>query len=406
MSNTLKMLIVADDLTGAMDTAVNAKMLKTSPVVHWNAISGAIDGICVVDTESRNLTEAEAKEKIREIVFPILKANDYSIVYKKIDSTMRGHIITELKTIIAEYNPDMIIVDPAFPAVGRTIKDGICYVNEVPLEDTEFANDPLAPAYTGNIPAWLSEKLGVEVYYHPVDEIKSDMVLLNGVHAFDTETDFHLRSLVKALPAVGSRRILLVGSAALATEFFALHRSAEKPVLAFVGSVSQQTADQIYYSRKHGVKVIKLPLLELYRSHDIESVVLQARELLELGEDVIITAAQSRDDYYDALQYEKENQLPEGSLSRFIKEVMGALGKAIVPTAELSGIFITGGDTAISVLNSLEAEGAEVKFEAVKGFVVSSLRGGLRPGLKIITKAGAFGQEADLYMCMQRLKEE
>lgn len=406
MNNALNMLIVADDLTGAMDTAVNTKLLTASTIVRWKAVQGTVDGICVVDTESRNMTAQKATDKTRELILPILKANNYSVVYKKIDSTMRGNIIAELRVLMEEYKPHMIIVAPAFPAVGRTIIDGMCYVNGVLLRNTEFARDPLAPAYTGRIPDWLREELDIEVYHHTIHEITPETVLLNGMHTFDSETDFHLQSIVKKIPPMGERRILLVGSAALATEFFALHSTMKKPVLAFVGSVGQQTVEQINYAQMHGVKVIKLPLTELYRSGNIESIIKEAQEALRLGTDVILTAAQSREDYYAALQYEEDNNLAKGTLSHFIKELMGCLSKRIVPQTELSGIFITGGDTAISVLHSLEADGAEIQFEVIKGFVCSALQDGLSPGLKAITKAGAFGQETDLYMCIQRLKEE
>lgn len=405
MDTNFKMLIVADDLTGAIDTAVTAQLMKLKPSVHWSIPEGVKDKVTVIDTETRNLTLKNAQEKMQKVTEKLQNSSEYNIIYKKIDSTLRGHIMMEVKALISAFKPELVIFNPAFPAVGRTIVDDDLLINEVPVKDTEFARDPLAPAYTGKITEWFNKNMDMTVYHHPINEIKSDMVLLNGCHTFDTVTDFHLRSLVKALPDIKKKRILLIGAAALATEFFALYKAVEKPVISFVGSVSQRAMDQVYYARKHGTKIIKLPVLTMYENKKMVAVIAEALELLEMGQDVIITAAEKKSDYEAALAYEKDKNLEAGTISRFIKELMGNLSREIIPKANVSGVLATGGDTAISVLQKLEVESTRVENEIVKGFVVSTLEDGKVPNLKIITKAGGFGSESDLYMCMQRLKE-
>lgn len=69
----------------------------------------------------------------------------------------------------------------------------------------------------------------------------------------------------------------------------------------------------------------------------------------------------------------------------------------------LSGLFLTGGDTAIEMIRALEASGSEIQEEITPGVVLGTLIGGIADGLKIVTKAGAFGQQDTLLESMKRL---
>ena len=92
-------------------------------------------------------------------------------------------------------------------------------------------------------------------------------------------------------------------------------------------------------------------------------------------------------------------------VSALTKETIGKLVSAILKQVRVSGLFMTGGDTAISVINHLGAQGSRIDSEVLTGFVLSRLQGGANDGLPIITKAGAFGGLKDVYYCIYRMKE-
>ncbi|HHY52527.1 MAG TPA: four-carbon acid sugar kinase family protein, partial [Clostridiales bacterium] len=69
------------------------------------------------------------------------------------------------------------------------------------------------------------------------------------------------------------------------------------------------------------------------------------------------------------------------------------------------GVFLTGGDTAISFMRALEASGSMIQTEILVGIPMMRLRGGPWDGLKIITKAGAFGREDAIDFALRKLKE-
>ena len=70
----------------------------------------------------------------------------------------------------------------------------------------------------------------------------------------------------------------------------------------------------------------------------------------------------------------------------------------------LAGMVLTGGDIAVSVCRALGAASLSVASEVAPGIPVGFLTGGLCHGLKVITKAGAFGGEDALVKAVHCLK--
>ena len=94
----------------------------------------------VIDTESRHVEPAEAER----LVEAACRNRDASLIYKKTDSTLRGNIGAELRALSRCF-PGRIAYVAAYPALGRTVRDGIVYVHGVSLADTAFAADALNP---------------------------------------------------------------------------------------------------------------------------------------------------------------------------------------------------------------------------------------------------------------------
>ena len=138
-----RLLALADDLTGALE--VGAKL--GAPVVLWDRCSGSSYEVLVVDTESRHLDPADAAARVRQTV----AACRPSLIFKKTDSTLRGNIGAELAAI-GEAAPDRRLVFlPAYPELGRTVRNGHLYVDGQPLHLTPFAQDPHHPALTSSV---------------------------------------------------------------------------------------------------------------------------------------------------------------------------------------------------------------------------------------------------------------
>ena len=128
-------LIIADDLSGAADCAIAFAGAGRSTAVTLNASRAMAHGATVIaaDTDTRRMRPAEAAHAPRA-AWHALRGPGRRL-YKKIDSTLRGNWAAE----VAALQPlaGLAIVAPAFPATGRTVRDGRVFVRGVPLENTE-----------------------------------------------------------------------------------------------------------------------------------------------------------------------------------------------------------------------------------------------------------------------------
>ncbi|HYL17539.1 MAG TPA: four-carbon acid sugar kinase family protein, partial [Burkholderiales bacterium] len=144
-----RVIIVADDLTGAMDVAgpLAARGLSTLAVASVDGctpqhLAGA--EVVSINADSRHLSAQAAADRVRAILRELIHP-DAEILIKKIDSTLRGNVVAETLAMLEASKRRAAVVAPAFPAQGRTVVDGIVHVKGVPLKDTNFARDALSP---------------------------------------------------------------------------------------------------------------------------------------------------------------------------------------------------------------------------------------------------------------------
>lgn len=90
----------------------------------------------------------------------------------------------------------------------------------------------------------------------------------------------------------------------------------------------------------------------------------------------------------------------------YVRSLIGRLAGEILDAVPVSGVFVTGGDTALGLLRDIQADGSEILSELVTGIPLIRIRGGRFDGMKLITKAGAFGDESAALFAMRKLKEE
>lgn len=155
--------IIADDLTGANDTALqfHIKGCSTQVLTNYDEIPQVLahTQVWAVSTESRNIDADEAKERAKSTASAIIKNLQTDNIYKKIDSTIRGNIAMEITGIIEATDYEACLIMPAFPNEGRITVGGYHLLKGVPIERTEFARDPRAPIYESHIPTVLRNGL-------------------------------------------------------------------------------------------------------------------------------------------------------------------------------------------------------------------------------------------------------
>ena len=159
--------IIADDLTGANDTALQMqqKGAKTKILLDTavpSEFSRENTQVWAISTESRNISPEDAYYKVKDYT-QFLKENfNFEYFFKKIDSTLRGHIAIETLTVLNELEYDAAVVIPAFPAEGRITVGGYHLLKGLPISMSEMAMDPVCPIMDSHIPTMFKEQVGTD----------------------------------------------------------------------------------------------------------------------------------------------------------------------------------------------------------------------------------------------------
>ena len=197
----IQLLVIADDFTGALDTAAQfakdgiATLITTFSLVKRqsgdDADANAGAEVLVVDTESRHIGKTEAVNRVKEV----LARYRCKYVYKKTDSTLRGNVGAELIAAMEGYPHDELVFIPVYPMMGRVIRDGYLFLDGVPLHQTVFAKDPLDPVEESYLPALIGKQADpgtAVICCKDPDEIIAGRFAKKKIYILDGETDSDL----------------------------------------------------------------------------------------------------------------------------------------------------------------------------------------------------------------------
>lgn len=130
--------VIADDFTGAAEIG-GVGIRNGFEVVIDTKVSDRTDAdILIIATDTRSQAPADAEADIERITAGLLKLGP-EFIYKKIDSILRGNVADELMAQLRVSSKERALLIPANPHLRRTIRDGIYYYKEVPLNVADFS---------------------------------------------------------------------------------------------------------------------------------------------------------------------------------------------------------------------------------------------------------------------------
>lgn len=146
--------VIADDLTGAAELAgIGLRFGLKTMLTRGDESVNDVD-LWIACSDSRSLTEAEARVRTRRVAENILAVRP-AWIFQKTDSVLRGHVLAELRILMELTGNRQAVLSPANPTLGRTIREGNYYVNDIPVHLTGFAADPEFPVYDADIYSML-----------------------------------------------------------------------------------------------------------------------------------------------------------------------------------------------------------------------------------------------------------
>jgi len=332
--------------------------------------------VLAVSTSSRHLAPPAAGAAV-EAAGRRLRGWSPRLVFKKIDSTLRGPIPDEVAAAMEVFGRRTALVCPAFPSAGRIVRDGGVFVHGEPLRETEYARDLRTPSPTESMEA-LFGRSGPVRKLRPED-VRSEKPLA-GIVIADAETESHLVRL-GTLVLEHAKDMLAAGSDGLAAGLASVLGAPEPPVrlaggdgrivLFALGSRTGTTADQADRLRRAnpGIPVLEAPA-----------------GVLDSG--VVARAAERAPAV--VVRIPPEPRSAPGEVAKAFADGIRTAVERLGGPGYLAALVATGGDTVEAILDAFAVGALDVLGEFRPGIPVSRTATG-ESGFTVVSKAGGFG---------------
>jgi uncharacterized protein YgbK (DUF1537 family) len=411
--------IISDDLTGANEIGlVLAEHLESHLVLNSATPTVGLDSLiedyagAVVNLNTRDCPGQTAGRLLSDVLQnnPQLRRR---LIYKKIDSTLRGNLVEELEAILDHGLADLIYFVPASPRAHRFTVGGYHLVGNQPVALTEYAGG-LAVAGTSYLPDLLGRRPKYKVRLislrqlaaggHNVKQATMELYQAGGrilVCDACSQSDLGvIRDAVLASPL----KVLPVGSAALFEEFFTLGPGLyNDPCMVVCGSLNRQARIQaqklIDSQTAVGIQIDLDRALSQQRESEIDRVVQLAAACYKEKRNLLIqtpAAAFATDSKAGAT-------LPD-SLPSAIGRLTAVIVAGLLENIRISGLILTGGSIAAQIISQLGGKGIILDKELTPLVPVGRLAGGPFDGLRVVTKGGGVGDADTLVRAVNYLR--
>jgi uncharacterized protein YgbK (DUF1537 family) len=322
---TLRLL--ADDLTGALDSAARFVPLVGVIPTYWSAPL-ALPASAAIDAGTRDATAEAARATMAGLAS---RLDDADIAFKKVDSLLRGWVVGELGALADRF--DHCIVAPAFPFQGRIMRGG----RQLVRSDAGWRD--VGVDLSGAMTGW-GDRLTI----------------------CDAETDADLDAVVAHGRGLRGR-VLWCGTGGLAGALAGRRPvpcpALPRPLLAMIGT-------------DHAVTVRQLQGVAERHLHGAPAA--SVAQALTAGDMAVTIAVPAETPRAAALDH-----------------IVGAFTDTLRAIERPGTLFISGGETLRALCLALGAERLDVDGEIEPGVPTSILRGGAFDGQRVVSKSGAFG---------------
>lgn len=426
----MKLFVIADDLTGANATSVllSKSGFKCSSFIDSDLLTDELldrYDVVAVSTDSRGLTKQEAYKRVEKEVKRV--KHKKKIISKRIDSTLRGNIGSEIDAVLDNMNDSVAIVVASYPDSSRISIGGFLLVNSIPLEKTLVAKDPKCPINQSRVKEIIQKQTKYKIGEINIQEVLKGEKNLNciinrlvdegnKVIVIDAVTNYDIDIIAKA-SSMCEFDIVAVDpgpyTRSLMNERYEqVPIEQGKKVFFTIGSVSKTTINQIkYLSAIKSAKIIKVDPINLIikekRQEEIEKSLEEVQKNLILDEINIlgIATTTNESEVLNLADLSLKMQISEEEISQLINKGLAEITERAIElsNSSIGALYTSGGDVTIEVMKKLEVEGIDIRDEIIPLAVYGRFIGGKYPNMPAVTKGGLIGDEKTLSLCIEYL---
>ena len=422
-----KYIVIADDLTGSNATCSLFKKigLRAASILKLQGDINYDVDVISYSTASRGLDKEEAYKKVSEAI-KILKNKDVLVYNKRIDSTLRGNIGTEINAMLDNLEDDRIaVVIPSYPDSGRIVVNKTMLVNGVLLENSDAGKDPKTPIKTSCVESLIQKGIKYSSTYFTLSDIEQPIEEI-----VKKIQEAIKKSRVLIFDAVNNEDIIKISKAIIHSDInivtvdpgpFTLYYSKElqkknhleKKILMVIGSVTATTKKQIeYILQEEDIFLVKMKVEDFFEKEtclkEIERVISFIKKGIVSYDLFLVTTSPIGDEKKADLQKLAENlNTTVEEISKIIANTLTeTVVKILKETEKFEGVYSSGGDITIALLEKLKAIGVEIREEVIPLAAYGRLIGGDFPNLKLVSKGGMVGDEKTIKLCLHKIKND
>ncbi len=420
----IKLLVIADDFTGAMDTGVQFKAKGSLiQIASAKRIDSLIKSdrdlqVLIVDAETRHMTAQDAYQTVYQIVQCATEAG-VPCIYKKTDSGLRGNIGSELTAALNASGNKQLHFIPAFPLINRITVNGVHYIDGKPVAQSVFGKDPFEPVHSSQVKEIIRSQSSVHT--HLMGSTVPD-ILPQGILVYDSATDENLKQIAQTLKRRGELNLLAgcAGFASVLPDLLDLDRlepqfpPIPQKLLVICGSVNPITLRQLDEVQQAGALRIQLtPEQKLDDSWLTSPNGLQVTSewMTQLKDAPLAIVEGNQTEEGDATQRCAARMgMDLEQVRAQISRTMGGVLERFLSLGLDATVLVTGGDTLLAFLQRVGQDKLIPLGELAPGVVLSQIEY-RRKKYAILSKSGGFGSDRLLLdlkekLSLQKLEEE
>lgn len=420
--------IIADDLTGA-----NTNCALFAPLPGVSAVSlfgtNVIDdhlvsqhNVVAISTNSRAYTSQDAAKSVSNACQAL---SSKSLINKRVDSTLRGNIGSEIGAVLNARPDSVALVVAAYPVSKRITKHGVLYVDNIPVSETAAGHDIKMPVTDSAVSNIIHQQLDISILNVDIDVIQSGSKSLlmwltanynhERVIVFDAVSDKNIDDIAEASYKLFRNKIISVDPGPFTYRLAKLIDSdmiVRNKYLLAIGSVSDKTMQQIEYLKQN--RSCFLEKLDCNRI--MESIDNRTREEQRVVDsinqhidfDIIgIVSAETATDKIPLSKIAADHYCSVDDVSKIINQSMASITCQLMQQHhhEFLGLYTSGGDIAEAVceeakITTLQSIGA-VMPQVLSNRVID----GPYQGTIIVSKGGLIGDADVISTCLDYLKK-
>lgn len=410
--------LVADDLTGANDAAVH--FARQGWNVHLLISPGSVPEVMPTGTPLYATTtgaRAAAPAVAERITAKALRdaaGRGAGRFYLKIDSTVRGSIAAQvrgsLKALAGLGHDAAAVLCPAYPSMGRSLRNAVLEVQGVPVAKTSLHDDPVTPVLHSDLRDAIPGARLIGSGARGAVALRS---AFEGAYAagerllvVDAVTDDDLAELARAIASC-NLPLLPVGSAGLAAAVARTWTHQSAPPIFPLPTKARGDSQIVQVSSLNPISLGQVSRLDSHGGFSVTTI------------EPPVSALTSPDHTFCWLQNLQRARSPAQAKSLTLVKTppdraalhdphrmatgLAEITAALLRTGDFNAAGLIGGDGALAALRALNCPSLRVHGSLAEGVPLAITAGGDVPELPVFTKAGGFGHEDSLIRAIASL---